>query len=108
TNLSPSAISTLTLHDALPICRQQPRGFQIEQGGGDDEELRGLVEVPLLSQFPGVGDEIVGDLVQGYLGDVQSVLRDELQQQIERTLEIVQPHLETARGSFGVGSFLAG
>ena len=42
----------------------------------------------------GVGDEVVGDLVQRHLGDVEPVREDQLQQQVERTLEVGQPDLE--------------
>jgi hypothetical protein len=37
----------------------------------------------------GVGDELVGHLVQRHLGDVQAVREDQLQQQVERTLEVL-------------------
>ena len=43
----------------------------------------------------GVGDEVIGDLVQRHLGDVEPVREDQLQQQVERALEVAQPDLET-------------
>ena len=70
---------------------QQPGGLEVEQRGGDDEELAGLVEVQLVAERPQVGDELVGDLRQRDLGDVELVLADQLQQQVERALEVGQP-----------------
>ncbi len=32
--------------------RQQPGGLEVQQGGGDDEELAGLVKGPFLPQLP--------------------------------------------------------
>ena len=43
----------------------------------------------------GVGDEVVGHLVQRHLGDVEAVREDQLQQQVERALEVAQPDLKT-------------
>ena len=45
----------------------------------------------------GVGDEVVGHLVQRHLGDVEAVREDQLQQQVERSLEVAQPDLKTNR-----------
>jgi hypothetical protein len=41
-----------------------------------------------------VGDELVSDLRQRHLGDVELVLGDQAQQQVERTLEVVQLQVE--------------
>ncbi len=74
---------------------QQPGCLEVEQGRGDDQELGRLAEVPLGG--PGdVGDELVGDLGQRHLGDVELAPGDQAEQQIERTLEVVQPHPERA------------
>ena len=35
--------------------RQQPGGLEVEQGGGDDQELGGLAEVPVAARTPGCG-----------------------------------------------------
>ena len=59
-----------------------------------DQERRRLVELELLGGRLGVGDEVVGDLMQRDLGDVEAVREDQLQQQVEGTLEIAQPDLE--------------
>ena len=75
--------------------RQQPGSLQVEQGRGHDEELGRLAEVPL-SRPGDVGDELVGDLRQGDFGDVELAPGDQAQQQVERTLEVVQPHPERA------------
>ena len=84
--------------------RQQPGRLEIQQRGGDHQEGRGLVEFQLRADRLGVGDEFVGHLVQRHLGDVETVREDQLQQQIERPLEIAQPDLKacllrTASGS---------
>ena len=78
--------------------RQQPRGLEVEQGGRDDEELRGLVEVGVVAERGEVGDEVVGDAVQRQLGDVELVLADELQEQVERAGEVVEADGEPRRG----------
>ena len=84
--------------------RQQPGGLEVEEGGGDDEELAGLVEVQFLAQRAQVRDELVGDLRQRDLGDVELVLADQLQQQVERALEVGQLDGETRRrGTVGLG-----
>ena len=46
-------------------------------------------------EFAGVGDEIVGDLVERHLGDVEAMLTDEVEQQVEGTLEVLEPHPES-------------
>ena len=79
--------------------RQQAGGLEVQQGGGDQEERRGLVEVPLVAVAGGgtgldVRDELVGDLRERDLGDVELVLGDQAEQQVERTLEVVQAQLE--------------
>jgi len=75
---------------------QQPGRLQIEQGGCDDEELGGLVQVPVGAHGVDVRDELIGDLGEGHLGDVQLVLRDQLKEQVERALEVGQPDREPA------------
>ena len=75
-------------------CGQQARRLQIQQGRRDHQERGGLVEFELRADRLGVGDEVVGHLVQRHLGDVEPVREDQLQQQVERTLEIAQPNLE--------------
>ena len=69
----------------------------VEEGGGDDDERGGLVEVP--GGVPGlappyVGDELVGHDAEGHLGDVKLVAGDELQQQVERAGEVRQGDVE--------------
>src|SRR5487761_380917 len=49
--------------------------------------------------MPDVGDELVGDLRQGDLGDIQLVLGDQPEQQVERPLEHVEVYLEGARAA---------
>ena len=57
---------------------EQPGGFEIQQGGSNNEEFGGLVETPLPFLGTDVGDEIVGDLVQGQFGDFELVFADQL------------------------------
>ena len=60
--------------------RQQPGGLEVEQGRGDEEELRGLREVPSVGLGPlgaDVRDEVVGDLGERDLGDVELVVGDQ-------------------------------
>jgi hypothetical protein len=77
---------------------QEPRGLEVEEGGGDEQELGGLLEVPRLVEGGDVFDEFGGDAVERDLGDVELVLADELQQQVERPLEVVKPDVEAAFG----------
>src|SRR5262249_25612793 len=51
-------------------------------------------EVPGRAEGADVGDELVGHPRQGDLGDVELVLGDQSEQEVERTLEVRQPHLE--------------
>ena len=84
--------------------RQQARRFQVQQGGGDEQELTGLRQIPptLLTQHPQVREEFVGHLGQGDLGDVELVLGDQSQEQIERAFEVLQMHREgSLRGAPG-------
>ena len=74
--------------------RQQPGGLEVEQGRGDHQKRGGLLQVQLRADLAGVGDEVVGDLVQRHLGDVETMGEDQLQQQIERPLEVGQADLE--------------
>ena len=77
--------------------RQQPGGLEVEQRRGDQQERRGLLEVPLPARRLDVGDELVGDLRQRDLGDVELVLGDQAQQQVEGALEVVQAYGERRR-----------
>ena len=94
----------LVLHLGL---REQARGLEVEQGRRDDEEAGGLLEVGVVAQGGGVGDEVVGDAAQGHLGDVELVAPDQLQQQVERAGEVVQADLEPTalRGLGRLGCF---
>ncbi len=84
--------------------RQQPDHLEIEQRRSDHEEARGLVEVPVVTQTLDVGDELVGDPGQGHLGDVELVLGDQLQQKVERSLEVVEGDRESHVDSVDVVS----
>lgn len=84
-------------------CGQQPGRLQVQQGGGDHQERGGLIEAEAAPDLLGVGDELVGDLVQRHFGDVEPVGEDQLQQQVERALEIAQPNLESGRFVGGLG-----
>ena len=56
--------------------RQQAGRLEVEQGGGDDQKRRGLIEFHHPADLAGVGDELVGDGVQGNLGDIEAVGKD--------------------------------
>ena len=74
--------------------RQQPGRLEVEQRGRDNEELRCLAEVPGRAEGADIRDELVRHLGQGDLGDVELVLGDQREQEVERALEVRQPHLE--------------
>ena len=78
--------------------RQQPGRLEVEQRRGDHQERGGFLQVQLATDLAGVGDEVVGDLVQRHLGDVETMGEDQLQQQIERPLEVGQADLEAVLG----------
>lgn len=75
---------------------QQPGRLQIQQRRRDDQELRGLVQIPVRPHGPDVRHEFVGHLRQRDLGDVQLVLGDQLQKEVEGALEVLQPEGERA------------
>lgn len=60
--------------------RQEPGGLEVQQGGGDDQEFGGLVQVRGLAESSGISDELVGDLGERDLGDVELPGADELEQ----------------------------
>ena len=70
--------------------RQQARGLEIEQGGGDEKEARQLLEAAAPPEFGDVGEELVGDLGERDLGDVELALADESEQEVERAGEVLQ------------------
>ena len=57
---------------------QQASRLEVQQGGGNHDERGRLVELQLPTDVPGVGDEVVGDLVQCDLGHVETVREDQL------------------------------
>ena len=81
---------------------EQPGRLEVQECGRDQEELRGLREIPaglgLLGRLD-VGDELVGDLGQGNFGDVELVLGDEPDKQVERSGKDIEMDLECRRGS---------
>src|SRR6185437_2595315 len=81
-----------------PAGRQQPGRLEVEERRGHDQECGGLFQLQLSADGLGVGDEVVGDLVQRNLGDIQTVSEDQLQQEVERSLEIGQLDLEAVLG----------
>lgn len=87
-------VSGLEQRDGLGIhqltLRQEPCHLHVEQRRRDHQELRSLVEFLVVVELLEVRDELVRDCAQGDLGDVHLVLRDEVQQQIERAVEVRQ------------------
>ena len=80
---------------------QQPRRLEVEQGRGDQQERRRLLEVPGLATDLDVRDELVGHPRQRDLGDVELVLGDQAQQQVEGALEVVEAYGEGRRLAVG-------
>ena len=74
--------------------RQEPGRLEVEQGRGDDEELARRVQVAVGG--PQVGDELVRHLRESDLGDVELVLRDEREQEVERSGEVLEMDRELA------------
>ena len=62
------------------VAWEQARGFQVEQRGSHDEELRHLVERLTLAQLARVGDEFVRDFSKRYFGHVQLLRLDQAEQ----------------------------
>ena len=80
-----------------PVCGSSRADLMSSSVAAIEQELGGLPQVPLGVRGLGgldVGDELVGDLGQGDLGDVELVLADQPEQQVERAGEHVQVHLE--------------
>ena len=73
--------------------------LQVEQRGGDHEELTGLVEVPVVVADAQVGEELVGDLCDRDQRDVEPALGDQRQQQVERSVEDVEMDMERRSAS---------
>jgi hypothetical protein len=82
--------------------RQQHLRLDVDQSSRHDEEVAGDVEIELLHQRDGLEilrrDQRDRDVV-----DVQLVLPDEMQQQIERPLEIGEPHRKRVGRRFEIG-----
>jgi segregation and condensation protein A len=84
------------LHDpeqvhAEHVARQQRSRFDVDQRRRHHQELSGDVEVQLLHQID-VLDVLRGDKRDGNVVDVDLVLLDQMQQQVERTLEVLQAY----------------
>lgn len=73
---------------------QQPGRLQIQQRRRDHQELGRLVQVPVRPHRPDVHHELIGDLGERDLGDIQLVLRDQLEEEVEGPLEVGEPNLE--------------
>src|SRR5262245_31812915 len=86
--------------------RQQPGGFEVKQGGCDEEKLADLAQIPLRPMSLDKGDELVGDPGECDFGDVELVLGDQAQQQVEGPLEHVEMHLEPGGRSASAGGLL--
>ncbi len=70
----------------LGVLGQQPAHLEIDQGGSDQEELRGDVEIGRLhaSNLVEIG---VDDVGEGDLVEVDLVVQDEVQQEVEGAVE---------------------
>jgi len=69
---------------------QQAGGLELEQGGRDDQELRGHLEVQL-PHVPDLRQVLLGDRRQRDLPDIYLLARDEVEEQVERPLEHLGP-----------------
>lgn len=70
----------------LFVAREKGSGFQIHQIGSHDDELGSEVDVQELEGVD-VIEILLGDFLDGDGVDIQLVLFDEVEQEIERTLE---------------------
>ena len=66
--------------------REQALGLELDQGGGDEEELGGEVEVEALHALE-LDQVAVDDAAQRDLVDVDLLAGDEVEQEVERALE---------------------
>src|SRR5450759_4242999 len=76
---------------------QQVGRLDVEQGGGNQQELGGLTQVPFGVRGlmgPDVGHELERNLGKGYLRDVQLVFGNQAQEKLKGALEDVEMHLE--------------
>ena len=73
---------------------QQAAGFELDEGGGDQQELGGDVEIERLHPLD-LGEVGVDDARQADLVEVHFLGQDELQEQVERTF--VDGCLDTGR-----------
>jgi hypothetical protein len=68
---------------------QEELALQLDQGGGQDEELAGPLHVESLDGVQ-VVEELLGDPGDGDVADVDLVALDEVQEQVERAVEGVE------------------
>ena len=87
-------VARLEQRDSLRVhqlaLRQEAGDLHVEQRRGHHQELGRLVQVLVVVEPAQVRDELVGDGAQRDFGDVHLVLRDEIQQQVERPVEVRQ------------------
>ena len=69
------------------VAGQQPPGLQLDQGGGDQQELGGDVEVERRRMLLELGQVGVDDGGERDLVEVDLLAQDQVQQQVERALE---------------------
>ena len=72
---------------------EQPAGLELDQRGSDQQELGGDVEIHL-RHLGEMGEVGVDDLGERHLVQVDLVAKDQVQQQVERTLEHVGLHVD--------------
>ena len=70
----------------LVPAREQPPALELDEGGGDDEELGRDLEVESLHRRD-LGEEGVDDVGESDLVQVDPLFGDQPQQQVERTGE---------------------
>jgi hypothetical protein len=74
-----------------PSGRQEPGGLQLEQGRCNDQEARRRLEVEVVQGFDGF-EVLLRDAGQGDVVDVHPLPGDEMEKEVDRPLEHLQPH----------------
>src|SRR4030095_9953760 len=74
----------------------EPGGLEVQKRRRNEHELAGLIQIPGTACRFDVGDELISHLRQRDLCDVHLVPRDQLEQQIEWTIEVVQMYLKSS------------
>jgi hypothetical protein len=72
--------------------RQQPRRLELQQRRRDDQEPGRGLQVEVVASRDRC-DVLLGDRGQGHVVDIHPLLRDQVQEEVDRPLEDVELHL---------------